>query len=137
MIKSNKNILLIAALLCSTIGLAGCPSSTTTNNSNTAVVVNNNKASNTTAPANTTKTETTTTTGDKVGVAECDEYIEKMEACFTKMPEAQRGMVKNNFDTLRKSWKDAASTPNGKAGLATGCKAALDVAKQSYNYCTW
>jgi hypothetical protein len=133
LIKSNKIMLLTVALLCSALGLAGCGGSTTTTNSgNNAVVTNTNKASNTTAPANTTKTETTTT-GDKIGVAECDEYIQKVEACImSKVPEAQRGTYKTSFETMRKQWKDAAATPQGKSGLATGCKQALDAAKQTY-----
>jgi hypothetical protein len=108
-------------MLCSTVAFAACSSTASTNGSNKVVVTSN----------------TTTASGDKVGVAECDEYIEKMEACFAKMPEAQRGVVKTNFESLRKTWKDAASTPNGKAGLTSGCKAALDGAKQSYSFCTW
>jgi hypothetical protein len=113
-IKLYAKFLLIAAMLCSVIGLA-CSSAPTTNNANVVV----------------------TGAGDKVGVAECDEYIAKLDACMSKVPEAQRAMVKTNLDTMRKTWKDAASTPQGKAGLATGCKAALDSAKQSYSYCAW
>ena len=101
-------------MLSSVIGLA-CSSTTTTTNGTNAVV----------------------TSGDSVGVAECDEYIAKLDACMSKVPEAQRAMVKTNLDTMRKTWKEAASTPQGKAGLTTGCKAALDAAKQSYSYCAW
>jgi hypothetical protein len=141
-IKLNKTILLAAALLCATLGFTGCGGGGTTNtttNSGNNVVTNANKPANTTtAPANNTSTtSTTTTTGDKIGVAECDEYIEKLEACLTSAPEASRSMVKTNLDTMRKQWKDAASTTQGKAGLATGCKAALDTAKQTYSYCKW
>lgn len=137
MIKLNKHILLTAALLCSSIGFAGCSSTAPSTNSNSTTTANNTKPSNnttTTAPSNTTKTETTTTTsGDKVGVAECDEYIEKVDACLTsKIPEAQRGAYKSSFDTLRKGWKDAAATPQGKTSLAAGCKQALESAKQTY-----
>jgi hypothetical protein len=32
---------------------------------------------------------------------------------------------------LRDSWRAAAATPQGKAGLATGCKAATEQAKSS------
>jgi hypothetical protein len=135
-IKLYGKFLVLAAMICSTIAFTNCSTAPSSNNGN--VVVTNSNANSTTKPAgDTTKTETATTSGDKVGVPECDEYIEKMETCFTKVPEAQRAMVKTNFDTMRKSWKEAASTPQGKAGLATGCKAALDAAKQSYSYCAW
>jgi hypothetical protein len=109
-IKLSVKFLLIAAMLCSVIGLA-CSSAPSSNNA---------------APS-----------GDKVGVAECDEYIEKLEACMSSAPEASKGMLKTNLDTMKKTWKEAASTPQGKAGLATGCKSALDAAKQSFNYCKW
>ena len=135
MIKLNKNALLIAVLLVSTIGFASCSSApTTTNSGNNAVVVN--KPAN--ATTNVTKTETTT--GDKIGVAECDEYIEKYEACInSKVPEAQRAMLKTSFEAQRKAFKDAAANPQAKAGLATGCKQAIETAKQSTSAyaCAW
>lgn len=82
----------------------------------------------------------TTASGDKIGVAECDEFIQKYEACVnSKVPEAARSMVKANLDSMRTAWKKAAETPQGKAGLAQGCKQALDQAKTtmgSYG-CSW
>jgi hypothetical protein len=82
----------------------------------------------------------TTASGDKVGVAECDEYIQKVEACLTsKVPEAQRATYKSTLDTMRTTWKRAAETPQGKAALAQGCKQALDQAKASMGSfgCSW
>ena len=74
----------------------------------------------------------TTASGDKIGVPECDEYIQKYEACVnSKVPEAMRASVKASLDTARKMWKDAAATPQGKAGLATACTQALETAKSS------
>ena len=135
MIKLNKNALLIAVLLVGTIGFASCSSApTTTNSGNNAVVVN--KPAN--ATTNVTKTETTT--GDKIGVAECDEYIEKYEACInSKVPEAQRAMLKTSFEAQRNAFKTAAANPQAKAGLATGCKQAIETAKQSTSAysCAW
>ena len=78
--------------------------------------------------------------GDKIGVAECDEFIQKYEACVnSKVPETARSMVKANLDSMRAAWKRAAETPQGKAGLAAGCKQALEQAKTtmgSYG-CSW
>ena len=82
----------------------------------------------------------TTASGDKIGVAECDEFIQKYEACInSKVPESARSMVKANLDSMRTAWKKAAETPQGKAGLATGCKQALEQAKTSMGSygCTW
>jgi hypothetical protein len=64
--------------------------------------------------------------GDKVGVAECDEYITKFQACMGKMPAAAKPAQETAFKQMRDSWKAAAATPAGKEGLKTGCKAALD-----------
>ncbi|MBC8070342.1 MAG: hypothetical protein IAG13_18560, partial [Deltaproteobacteria bacterium] len=66
---------------------------------------------------------------DKIGIAECDEYIEKYTKCIQdKVPEAARAQMKDAMDMSAKAWKDAASGP-AKDGLATACKAALDAAK--------
>ncbi|MCL4819351.1 MAG: hypothetical protein KJ067_09425 [Vicinamibacteria bacterium] len=74
------------------------------------------------------------------GVAECDEYIAKYLACVdSKVPEAMRGMVRQQLDQTKAQWKQAASTPQGKEGLAMGCKAATDAARtamQAYG-CTF
>lgn len=83
---------------------------------------------------------TTAASGDKVGVAECDEYLEKYEKCLKdKVPEAARGSMESAMKQMRDSWKTAAATPEAKAGLATGCKSALDAAKTSMASfgCTW
>jgi hypothetical protein len=141
MMKLNKKAFLTVALLGATLGLTNCSSTptntatiTTTNTGNTAVV--NGKATNVANDV----VKTDAPAGDKIGVPECDDYIAKYEACVNgKVPEAQRAVFKSSFDTMRKTWKDAAATPQGKAGLATGCKQALESAKQSMNAfsCNW
>lgn len=92
------------------------------------------------ANTGTTNGAGTTASGDKIGVAECDDFIQKYEACVnSKVPESARSMVKANLDSMRTAWKKAAETPQGKAGLAVGCKQALDNAKTtmgSYG-CSW
>jgi hypothetical protein len=70
--------------------------------------------------------------GDKVGVPECDDYISKYEKCIgDKVPEAARAQMKGAFDQMKDAWRKAAATPEGKTGLATGCKMALDGAKKA------
>jgi hypothetical protein len=74
------------------------------------------------------------------GVPECDEYMTKYLACIeSKVPEAGRAMMKQSLDAQKAAWKQAASTPEGRNGLALGCKAAADqtkVAVAAYG-CTW
>jgi hypothetical protein len=77
--------------------------------------------------------------GDKIGVAECDEYIEKYSKCIAdKVPEAARAQMKDAMDLSAKQWKEAAVGP-AKDGLSTACKAALDAAKQATSTlgCVW
>ncbi len=69
--------------------------------------------------------------GDKIGVQECDDYMAKMKACMDKMPAAAKGAQEQAFKTTTDAWKQAASTPAGKDGLKTGCKAALDALAQN------
>ena len=74
------------------------------------------------------------------GVKECDDYIRKYLACVdSKVPEAARAMVRQSLDQAKAQWKQAAATPQGKASLATGCKAATDAARQSMAAygCSW
>jgi hypothetical protein len=126
----------VAVLLCGAIFLASCSSTTTTTtNSNTAVVKPANSAN--TAKTDAPKTDapkTETTSGDSVGVAECDEYVKKYEACLTKIaekaPQAQPGL-KTAFEQQRNGLKQAASTEQGKTMMATQCKQFIESAKQS------
>ena len=64
--------------------------------------------------------------GDKIGVAECDDYITKYTACIGKMPAAAKTASESSMKQMHDAWKAAAATPAGKDGLKTGCKAALD-----------
>jgi hypothetical protein len=78
-------------------------------------------------------------TGD-FGVAECDNYMKKYLACVdSKVPEAARAMMRQQLDQTKAAWKQAASTPQGKAGLSAGCKQ-IDQqsgpAMKAYG-CTW
>jgi hypothetical protein len=75
-----------------------------------------------------------------IGVPECDDYVKKYQACIDgKVPETARATVLQAFDQTKATWKQAASTPQGKAGLAAGCKTALDTAKTAMGAygCTW
>lgn len=64
-------------------------------------------------------------TGD-IGVPECDDYMKRMSACFGSMDAATKAAMESSFKQTTDAWRAAAATPEGKAGLAMGCKAALD-----------
>jgi BRCT domain type II-containing protein len=112
-------------VLCAFV-LIGCTKTDTMSNSNTTTT-NSNKTTTTT-----TTTSTTSTTSDKIGVPECDDYIAKYEACVnSKVPEMARAQFNSAMKTARDAWRKAASTPEGKAGLAAACKQATESAKTS------
>jgi hypothetical protein len=67
----------------------------------------------------------------KIGVAECDEYLFKYRRCIEqKAPEAARAQMLAAMEAIAKTWIEAAQGP-GRDGLATGCAAAMDAAKQA------
>ena len=127
--------------------LTACGSDTSTTNSSNATASNqtattttttttSTPATTTSSPASTSTPATTTTTtassGDKIGVPECDDFITKYEACITgKVPEAARAQFNSTLKQWRDSWRQAAATPQGKAGLAQGCKMSAEQARQS------
>lgn len=85
----------------------------------------------TSAAGRQTKNETAKSS-DSVGVAECDQYLAAYEACLNdKVPEAARATLKASFEQTRDSWRQAAATPEGRAGLAAACKSARDAARQA------
>lgn len=139
----------MAAFLCAAIIFAGCTTASNTasntataNKANTASANTSTPASNTSNPANSSVKTETAPAGDSVGVAECDEYIKKYEACLTKIaskaPQAE-GPLKTAFQAQRDGFKKAAETPQGKATLATACKQAIETAKASTSAyaCEW
>lgn len=82
---------------------------------------------------NTAGTVTTSATSDnKIGVAECDDFLAKYESCMNdKVPEAARGTFKSGADSLRQKWKQQAATTQGRISLAITCSAARESAKQA------
>ena len=112
-----------------------------TNTATTNATANANaKAAATPAATATTPASTATSAVGDVGVAECDDFLKKYEACVSgKVPAALQATFKSQLDTWRNSWRELAKNPQGKAGLAQACKAATDQAKSSLGSygCTW
>jgi hypothetical protein len=130
-----RKSLLVFSILCAAV-LIGC-STTETSNSNTAAG-NSNKAA--TTNSNTGGSSTTAATGDKIGIAECDDYIAKYETCIRgKVPEAARATLESSLKTSREQWKKAAENAQSRGTLAAACKQASDAAATSMKAygCTW
>jgi predicted metalloprotease with PDZ domain len=79
-------------------------------------------------------------TGTSVGIADCDEFIEKYERCVkSKVPESARNIFSENLESMRANWRAAAATPKGRAALTQGCRSALEQARASLSTygCAW
>ena len=128
--------------LCVLLGLVmlACGGAENTNTAANAVATNaNTKAAATPAATTSTPASTASAAGD-IGVAECDDFLKKYEACVSgKVPAAQQATFKSSIETWRKSWRDLAANPQTKGTLASVCKSSLDQAKASLaSYgCTW
>lgn len=69
---------------------------------------------------------------DSIGIAECDDYLNKYQACVEgKVPEAARGVMRQSLDQTRAAWRSALAAPGGRDGMAAACKQARDAAKTS------
>ena len=69
---------------------------------------------------------------ESLGVAECDDYLSKYEACVTaKAPEGARGALVKSLNQTRNAWRGALSTPANKEALAKACRQARDTARPS------
>lgn len=78
--------------------------------------------------------------GDKVGVAECDEYLEKYEACAkNNVPEPGRAAMLSSIEEMRKSWITVAVHSETRANLAKDCKQNQEATKQNLRayVCAW
>ncbi|MEP7038518.1 MAG: hypothetical protein ABI891_09245 [Acidobacteriota bacterium] len=142
--KLKQNLSILTLSLCFG-GLIGCSSTTksvTNNEPNKAVIVGSEKTDKyPTSPSNRdTPTMETKASDDKIGVPECDNYIDKYEACITaKVPEASRQTILSSFKQTRQTWKSLAANPQTKSALASTCKQSLEMTKQAMSQysCDW
>lgn len=78
--------------------------------------------------------------GESTGVPECDEYLNKYEACLKeKVPAVARPALEDAMKKNRETYKSLAASPATKAALPNTCKQALEATKTamaSYG-CTW
>jgi hypothetical protein len=125
---------LIFTVLCAGF-LIGCGKTETSNNNN-SITKDGDKPTTTSSPSNTK----TVSSGEKIGIAECDDFLAKYDDCITKnVPEAQRAQYESSIKQWRDSWRQLAKNDMTKGTLAAACKQALEQAKssmKSYN-CTF
>jgi len=118
----RRTTMLVLSLVCGLL-LVACSKTETTNNSNTS-----STGSTTEKPATTSTPATTTasTSGDKIGIAECDDFLAKYDSCTNKVPEMVRAQYENAGKQMRDQWKKLAENPQTKGSLAAACKQAVE-----------
>ena len=68
--------------------------------------------------------------GDKIGIAECDDFLAAYDACVSnKVPEAVRAQYKASIEQWRSSWKKLAENPETRGSLAAACKQSAEQAR--------
>ena len=78
------------------------------------------------APAAATPAAATAATG-AIGVAACDEFLARYEACLAdRVPAATRDALRQSMAAWRSSWQQAAATPAGRDGLVQACQQARE-----------
>ena len=114
---TKRMVLTLCAVFAFLLAACAAPTTNTTNTAPSA-------ATNTSTPA------VVVPTGDKIGVAECDDYLAAYDACITgKVPEAARAQYKAGIEQTRTSWKRLAENPQTRSSLAAACKQAAEQAR--------
>ena len=67
-----------------------------------------------------------------IGVAACDDFLKKYEACVSgKIPAAQQPTFKAQLEQIRQSWTTIAQNPSTRPTLEAACKQTADQMKAS------
>ncbi len=131
-LMSNRTCVIVALCLACAFALVACGGGAENANHSNSNAANTNRAS-TTSSAPTPAATVSAAAGDKIGVAECDDYLAKLDSCVSnKVPEAARAQYRTNLETTRKSWRDLAANPQTRSTLATACKQAVESARAAY-----
>jgi len=125
-----KRFLLPFFVVCAFV-MVGCSKTETNENTSAGNSNNSNKAAASTNSSGTSGTNATSSSSEKIGIADCDDFIAKYDACVSnKVPETARAQYKSAIAQWREGWKKAAENPATKATLAAQCK---QIAEQQKN----
>jgi hypothetical protein len=121
-----RKTIFLTALVCCLLFMFSCTKQNATTNRNATSATNGNTT------ASPSPTAHAAVTGDKVGVAECDDFIAAYEACISsKIPEASRAQYRTTVEQWRASWRSLAANPQTRASLGMACKTAAQQASQT------
>jgi len=84
------------------------------------------------SPSSSATAASSSSSGDSIGVPECDDYVQAYRDCIaSKVPEASQAELREALEQSVGTWRSAASSPEGRAGLAVACTQAREAAKTS------
>jgi hypothetical protein len=127
-------------MVCIVIGLLLLACAKQETNRNAAATTNATSPAPAGTPRSNANTATATATVEKVGVAECDNFIAAYESCVSsKVPESARGPLRAAANRWRTDWKRMADNPQTRAALVEACHRQMETARtqlKPYN-CTF
>ncbi len=114
----SARTILIVLVVCVSF-LNGCAGLVTRSNSNSKPAK---------GPSN---SATTTSSSEKIGIAECDDFIAKYNACISDhVPAAKKAEYKENIDAFARAWKQLMANSD-KNTVAAACKRHSDMAREN------
>ncbi len=67
-----------------------------------------------------------------VGIAECDDYLRKYEACLTaNVPQEARATLQQSLDSTRNAWRQASANSQSAEALRSACVQARETTRVS------
>ena len=82
----------------------------------------------------------TTSTTERVGLLECDTYVDRYTSCISgHVPVERQGALVQGLEGNIRRWQSMATTASGRTDAGNDCQRAFDLTKQAmapYG-CTW
>lgn len=75
--------------------------------------------------------------GDKLGVPECEAYLDKMAACAAKSDKTTGEQLTKMRDMMANAWKDSVKDPEQKKEMPKMCTSAIADMKKQFPTCDW
>jgi len=89
-------------------------------------------SSSSTPSASSSASSSPASSDESIGVPECDDYLRAYRDCVqNKVPEGSRADLNQSMDQSVALWRQAAATPEGKAGLGAACTTSRDAMKSA------
>jgi hypothetical protein len=71
-----------------------------------------------------------TAADERIGVLQCDQYLDKMSACIRQAPAARRDALTAQARETFATWKQAAANPQHRDTLPQACTVSLELARE-------